>query len=234
MDDELIDRLLAGPIDAELSAREMAVLEATLSIRQPLATFARSDFQQRREKLRAILKFNRILDEQRKEKELEHPELFTVKTVDVPQLLQTVERLLFDLEKYEEWIGRWGHQSIASAELLVNALDDSYEKLRNTVIALRLQYEASTGGAQPGLFGILKSLEEISRRIGESIPNDPDVEGHDEPFFVRLSAHRTSLIWRDYTSTIKIGARCIVWLGHAADARTAKRAPGRGWTNKLA
>ena len=101
MDDELIDRRSAGPIDAEAQwTREMAVLEATLSIRQPLATFARSDFQQRREKLRAILKFNRILDEQRKEKELEHPELFTVKTVDVPQLLQTVERLLFDLEKY--------------------------------------------------------------------------------------------------------------------------------------
>jgi len=58
---DLIERLLAGPIDADLSDRELSLLDAHLSKRPSLSDYATPAFVEARDKLKAIQLHNRKL-----------------------------------------------------------------------------------------------------------------------------------------------------------------------------
>jgi hypothetical protein len=110
---------------------------------------------------------------------------FSVNTVDLPHLLSLVTAVLQALEAYEVWIAQHAHQSIATAELLAEAILSANSDLRDHLDFLWRQYGKS-GSVQSGLFGIVNSLREASARIYANIPNDPNVE-RDDPRFIRLS-----------------------------------------------
>jgi hypothetical protein len=120
--DEFIQRVLEGPIDVLLSDSNYALLQAHLSIPKPLSDFTdpakMADFN----KLKAVRVYNRRMRERLGQQNREQHDNnlgveFSLRTIDVPRLLGIVNLALTALEEYENWIGKYGHQSIATAEL---------------------------------------------------------------------------------------------------------------------
>lgn len=115
----------------------------------------------------------------------------TIETIDGARLLSLINGAILALEKYDAWIAKHGHRSIATAEILVNDLHVAVRDLSHEA-AVRWNQWKESKWAESLVFGIIKSVREVCLNMYPRLPRDrslyQDTDGRIEPLIIRLSA----------------------------------------------
>src|SRR5260370_39960611 len=93
----------------------------------------------------------------------------TIDTIDGPQLHSLIIAAIDALGRYETWIRKHGHHSIATAEILINELHVAIRDLSHEAQVRWNQWKDSKW-AEPTVFGVIKSVREICRDLYPRLP----------------------------------------------------------------